>query len=218
MSTKIYRDLEREMNKETSKNNIVEVSKALFLEGGFSQTNMADIAQMAKISRKTLYRYFRSKEEIAMEIELDVFRTFVSIQNKYVPTLKGSGYDKLASYLEKLDSMVDELSQLIRFTGMFDYYLVGEYPNTGSHKEFVQLIEKVDEPFFAFLSEGVKDGSIVTDVEIAYLARTLSNSFLALAQRVVTRQTNLNEELNIDSRKIISVQRELFLRALKGKN
>lgn len=217
MSTKIYRDLEREKNKETSKNNIVEVSKELFLERGFSQTNMADIAQMARISRKTLYRYFSSKEEIAMEIELDVFRTFVTIQNKYVLTLKGNGYEKLASYLEKLDLMVDELSQLIRFTGMFDYYLVGEYPSTGSHKEFVQLIEKVDEPFFDFLSEGVKDGSIVTDVEIAYLARTISNSFLALAQRVVTRQTNLNEELNIDSRKIISVQRELFLRALKGK-
>ncbi|MDP3443308.1 MAG: hypothetical protein Q8T08_10675, partial [Ignavibacteria bacterium] len=65
---------------------------------------------------------------------------------------------------------------------------------------------------------GIKDGSIVSDVEIAYLARTISNSFLALAQRVVTRQTHLNEELNIDSRKILSVQRELFLKALKGRN
>ncbi|MBV1709834.1 MAG: hypothetical protein KMY54_08230, partial [Erysipelothrix sp.] len=128
------------------------------------------------------------------------------------------GYEKLTQYLEKLDFMVDELSHLIRFTGMFDYYLVGEYPNAQSQKEFVQLIEKVDEPFFEFLSLGVKDGSIVTDVEIAYLARTISNSFLALAQRVVTRQANLNEELHIESRKIISVQRELFLKALRGRN
>jgi AcrR family transcriptional regulator len=218
MSTKIYRDQEREKNKETSKHNIVEVSKELFLERGFSQTNMAEIAEMAKISRKTLYRYFSSKEEIAMEIELDVFKTFVSIQEKYVITLIGNGYEKLTKYLEKLDSMVDELSQLIRFTGMFDYYLVGEYPNLEGQKEFIQLIEKVDEPFIQFLSEGIKDGSIVSDVEIAYLARTISNSFLALAQRVVTRQTHLNEELNIDSRKILSVQRELFLKALKGRN
>lgn len=218
MGTKIYRDLEREQSKELTKKHIVEVSKDLFLQNGYSQTNMADIAQLAKISRKTLYRYFSSKEEIAMEIELDVFRTFVSIQEAYVLTLSGNGYEKLTQYLEKLDFMVDELSHLIRFTGMFDYYLVGEYPSSGSHKEFVQLIEKVDEPFFEFLSDGVKDGSIVTDVEIAYLARTISNSFLALAQRVVTRQTNLNEELNIESRKIISVQRELFLKALKGRN
>jgi hypothetical protein len=132
--------------------------------------------------------------------------------------LSGNGYEKLTQYLEKLDFMVDELSHLIRFTGMFDYYLVGEYPNAQSQKSLLQLIEKVDEPFFEFLSLGVKDGSIVTDVEIAYLARTISNSFLALAQRVVTRQANLNEELNIDSRKIISVQRELFLKALKGRN
>ena len=218
MSTKIYRDLEREQSKELTKKHIVEISKELFLERGFSQTNMADIAQLAKISRKTLYRYFSSKEEIAREIELELFKTFVSIQEVFVQTLSGNGYEKLTRYLEKLDFMVDELSHLIRFTGMFDYYLVGEYPNAQSHKEFVQLIEKVDEPFFEFLSLGVKDGSIVTDVEIAYLARTISNSFLALAQRVVTRQTNLNEALNIESRKIISVQRELFLKALKGKN
>jgi AcrR family transcriptional regulator len=110
---------------------------------------MADIAEMAKISRKTLYRYFSSKEEIAMEIELDVFKTFVVCKMKLL-TLIGNGYEKLNQYLEKLDSMVDELSQLIRFTGMFDYYLVGEYPNLSSQKEFIQLIEKVDEPFIQF--------------------------------------------------------------------
>lgn len=216
MSTKIYRDQEREKNKETSKLNIVDVSKELFCERGFSQTNMADIAEMAKISRKTLYRYFSSKEEIAMEIELDVFKTFVSIQDGYVKTLSGNGFEKLSRYLEKLDEMVDEYSQMIRFTGLFDYYLVGEYPSSGSQNAFVELIEKVDHPFIEFLTEGIKDGSIVTDVEIAYLARTISNSFLALAQRVVTRQTHLNEELNIDSRRILSIQRTLFLKALKG--
>lgn len=216
MGTQVYRDQERAKNKEASKLNIVAVSKELFLERGFAHANMADIADMAKISRKTLYRYFSSKEEIAMEIELDVFRLFVSVQNDFVKSLKGDGYTKLSQYLEKLDQMVDEYSQLIRFTGMFDYYLVGEYPDTDVQIAFKALIAEVDLPFIAFLSEGVKDGSIVSDIEITYLARTISNSFLALAQRVVTRQTHLNEEQNIESRKILGVQRALFLKALKG--
>lgn len=216
MGTQIYRDQEREKNKESVKSNIVSVSKELFLERGFSQTNMADIAIQAKISRKTLYRYFSSKEEIAMEIELGVFEIFVAVQEQYIQSLEGNGYEKLTKYLEKLDQMVDEYSQLLRFTGMFDTYLVGEYPNTESQRAFIDLIVKVDQPFIEFLTEGIKDGSIVADTEVTYLARTISNSFLALAQRIVTRQTHLNEEQHIDSRKILSVQRALFLKALKG--
>lgn len=216
MGTQIYRDHEREQNKETNKLNIVEVSKELFLEKGFAQTNMAEIAELAKISRKTLYRYFSSKEEIAMEIELDVFRFFVSVQDEFVKSLKGNGFENLSQYLEKLDQMVDEYSQLIRFTGMFDYYLVGEYPDTEGQKAFKEIIAEVDRPFISFLNQGIQDGSIVSDIEVAYLAHTISNSFLALAQRVVTRQSKLNDEQNIDSRKILCVQRSLFLKALKG--
>ncbi len=216
MGTQVYRDQEREQNKEVTKQNIVEVSKELFLERGFAQTNMAEIAEMAKISRKTLYRYFNSKEAIAMEIELDVFRFFVSVQDEFVKSLKGNGYEKLTQYLEKLDSMVDEYSQLIRFTGMFDYYLVKDYPDTEGQKAFKAIIAEVDRPFVEFINLGLQDGSIVSGIEVSYLAHTISNSFLALAQRVVTRQSKLNDEQNIDSRKILAVQRSLFMKALKG--
>jgi len=216
MSTKVYRDQEREKNKEISKSNIVDVSKELFLNRGYAQTNMADIAEIAKISRKTLYRYFSSKEEIAMEIELDVFKTFVSVQDEIVKNIHGNGYEKLSQYLEKLDDLVDELSQLIKLTGMFDYYLVNDYPNESSQSEFIKLIEKVDEPFIEFIDEGVKDGSIQVEFDVSYLARTISNSFLALAQRIVTRQNHLDVELNIQSRKILAIQRSLFLKALKA--
>lgn len=216
MSTKVYRDQEREKNKEISKSNIIEVSKELFLSRGYAQTNMAEIAEIAKISRKTLYRYFSSKEEIAMEIELDVFKTFVSVQDEIVRKIQGNGFEKLSQYLEKLDHLVDDLSQLIRLTGMFDYYLVNEYPSESSQSEFIKLIEKVDEPFIQFIDEGVKDGSIKTEIEVPYLARTISNSFLALAQRIVTRGNHLDVELNIESRKILAVQRSLFLKALQA--
>ena len=216
MITKIYSVQARDVNKVSTKTNIVEVSKELFLERGFAQTNMADIAEMAKISRKTLYRYFSSKEEIAMEIELGVFEFFILVQETFIKSLVGNGYAKLTQYLEKLDQMVDEQAQLIRFTGMFDYYLVGDYPNTEGQKTFLSLVQKVDQPFIEILSEGVRDGSIVIDSEVEYLARTISNSVLALAQRVVTRQNHLNEEQNIDSRKILTIQRKLFLKALKG--
>jgi AcrR family transcriptional regulator len=39
---------------------------ALFLEHGFDQVSVADIAAAAEISKPTLFRYFRSKEDLAL--------------------------------------------------------------------------------------------------------------------------------------------------------
>jgi AcrR family transcriptional regulator len=216
MSTQIYRQQEREEKRLLNKELILSVAKQLFLDQGFFNTHMAEIADLAKISRKTLYRYFSSKEEIAMEIELSIFETLLTVQNQYIQNLQGSGYEKLSRYLEKLDELVDEYHQLVRFTGLFDFYMVGDYPNQNMRTAFIDLIQKVDQPFILFIQEGLKDGSIVSDLDVNYLARTIANSFLSLAQRITTRQSQLDQELNIDSRQILSIQRALFLKALKG--
>ncbi len=40
------------------------------------------LQKQAHISRKTLYQYFSSKEEIAFEIEIQAFESFVTYQKK----------------------------------------------------------------------------------------------------------------------------------------
>lgn len=46
------------------KNNILEAAKQLFLEKGFIETTMDDIAKLADYSKSTVYVYFKSKEDI----------------------------------------------------------------------------------------------------------------------------------------------------------
>ncbi len=55
--------------------NIVDMARQLFAKMGFENTTMNDIALACKRSRRTLYTYFNSKEEIYMavaEAELDI--------------------------------------------------------------------------------------------------------------------------------------------------
>lgn len=46
---------------------IVEAAIPLFVEHGFDETPMSEIAEEAGVSRRTLYRYFATKEDIVFE-------------------------------------------------------------------------------------------------------------------------------------------------------
>ena len=53
---------------EETKNQIIEVAQARFSRYSFGKTTMAEIAKDCQMSPANLYRYFESKEDIAVEI------------------------------------------------------------------------------------------------------------------------------------------------------
>jgi AcrR family transcriptional regulator len=53
---------------------ILSSSTALFLEKGYAETSITDIAQHAKMSKETIYQRFRNKEEILMACADRIFR------------------------------------------------------------------------------------------------------------------------------------------------
>ena len=50
------------------KDTILEKSKELFLRNGFKTVGMDDIAQALHISKKTIYQYFPSKEDLVKAV------------------------------------------------------------------------------------------------------------------------------------------------------
>ena len=68
---------------------LVDVARQLFARSGVDNTTMNDIAQASRKGRRTLYTYFKSKNEIYMavvESELDsLYKTLLSVASKDVP-------------------------------------------------------------------------------------------------------------------------------------
>lgn len=61
---------------------IVEVAKQMFIENGFSQTSMSDIAARAGIKRPVLHYYFRTKEKMYRAVFSNIVSTlFPKIQD-----------------------------------------------------------------------------------------------------------------------------------------
>ncbi|WP_405460995.1 TetR/AcrR family transcriptional regulator [Streptomyces sp. NBC_00101] len=57
----------RERKKLRTRQTISEVAIALFLEHGFDQVSVADIAAAAEVSKPTLFRYFPTKEDLVVQ-------------------------------------------------------------------------------------------------------------------------------------------------------
>jgi len=55
-----------ERSRQAARAEVARTGVALFLERGFDATTMDDVAAAAGVSRRTLFRYFGSKEEVAL--------------------------------------------------------------------------------------------------------------------------------------------------------
>lgn len=76
-----------------TKTKLIDVARRLFAKKGFDDTTMNDIAVASKVGRRTLYTYFKSKDEIySMVIETELNRLTESmmkiVQKPIAPDLK----------------------------------------------------------------------------------------------------------------------------------
>jgi AcrR family transcriptional regulator len=65
--------MEKEISIPTGKARIIEVSFAAFNMKGFQAVSMDEVAKQLRISKKTIYKYFRTKEELLESALVDLF-------------------------------------------------------------------------------------------------------------------------------------------------
>jgi len=69
----------REAKKSAQREAILEVARGLFAERGVEQVTMAEVADLAKVSRATVFNYFASKYALVEAITDDVLRYFTGM-------------------------------------------------------------------------------------------------------------------------------------------
>ncbi|MCW7482399.1 TetR/AcrR family transcriptional regulator [Leptospira kanakyensis] len=70
METMIMRMPLRERKKQAIQTSVLQAAKQLFREKGYAAVTVSEIADYADISVKTLFTYFRSKEDLAFQDEI----------------------------------------------------------------------------------------------------------------------------------------------------
>ncbi len=217
VSTSQYREEERQQLKEKRRKDIIKVAQELFIKKGLTETTMSDIAAGVKISRRTLYRYYKTKEELAFQIEIILFEDFYRFQDEIFNQLEGNGLEKIKEFFSQIADYIDDNSQIIRFSGEFDHYFRGDYPYSDLTNQFKGMISTNDELLVKLIIEGRKDGSIRDDIEPRITALTMNNVLLSITQRVIIRGDHLIEEQNVNPKEMVFQQLKLFMFSLENK-
>lgn len=104
---------------------IVETAKELFVEKGFEETNMTDIAERAGINRPTLHYYFRTKDKMFQAV-------FTSIVRDFLPKVEHIFLQKIP-FMDKVSLLVDAYFDVFKTHPSLPRFILGEAQRDISH-------------------------------------------------------------------------------------
>ena len=220
------RKLEQEKMKAARIEHIVECTFDLFSENGIESITMNEIAEEAEIGVATLYRYFSTKEDLAIEVAIYAWRmeeeTFRKVFSSEAYD-KMNGYDQLKVLLGVFPTALVSQSRFFRFIYYFDSFVKKESVMPERLDKYEGAIVNMKNVVMNALEKGKKDGSItyhtknaeISDASDDEMYFALMHSLFALAQKLSLSGEMLFMDREVQPRKQMELMVSLILSALK---
>lgn len=196
--------------KQKRREKIKEIAKRLFIEQGIHATSIQQIADAAGIGRRTIYHYYDTKEEIAIEIQQEFLGVLQMIEGLEAEVSRYSGgLKKVKVLLDLLISHYLKHLEQIEYLNEFDrgFKLAEGYEITTPRLEEYTVYQV----FRAAIRSGVADGSIraMTDQEVKNTILTINHTLIALIVRIAGRQEIIRKMYDYELEDIFLITRLL---------
>ena len=187
---------------------ILDRAEQLFVQCGFFDTQMKDIAEAIGMSRHTLYRYYQDKKDLGMAIAGRIMEAqlagAVAHLERLVLQSSRSGLERLKELiLEEAQRLMDSADG--HFLAEFDAYFT-------SHRAPEDFVERLLAQGFGvpsnlelLIAQGHADGSLRKDLGVAQVLAVLTG--LRAVQKEVVLRGNLL--LGIDAEQVNEVPTQL---------
>ena len=155
----------KEKEIEFKENLIVDAAEKLFADKGFEETTMDDIALEAEYTKPTLYKYFKSKEEIFLAVYLRGWHNSVEQLIRGI-NKKKSGFEKLKAASDVYNDYFKKnpiYFSLLKYIHSKGIKLCGKDCPRG--KEHEEARKESIEKYKKIITDGIVDGSISKDIE-----------------------------------------------------
>ncbi|URZ03896.1 TetR/AcrR family transcriptional regulator [Clostridium felsineum] len=206
------------MEKLNRKMSIIDAAERVFFDKGFYNATMDDVSKEAEFTKKTIYSYFKSKEEIYYEIMLRGYKILNAMNDKL---LKENSNDNEIENIRKMGEVYLEFS--IKYEGYFKAIL--EYKNDEISKNESVNLELFNECYkqgeysISLLKEIVKRGiskkQIINDYEPVDISLTLWSCILGFSSMAINKNEYTKKFYNRSSEEILRNALDIILRSIR---
>ncbi|MCF8227353.1 MAG: TetR/AcrR family transcriptional regulator [Bacteroidales bacterium] len=161
----------KEREKQQRRTEIVNAAEKVFFTQGFKTATMDQVAEEAELSKGTLYLYFKSKEELHFAINMRAGDIMYEYFSKAIHTNQnglentrniGMAYIEFVKYNPKYFESIMHF----QIKNVDDFISGSEYFKEHKKKNPLKL-------FIGVIEEGIKDGSIRSDIKPEIISHTL---------------------------------------------
>ena len=181
----------RDREKLVRKNEIIKAARELFLNKGFMGTSMDDIAIRSEFSKRTLYTYFTSKEEIYYTV---LYHAIEKNSPSYEKAIKSEvlGIKKLRAWCVNYYLCYRNSPEYFSFLSE-----IGNIKFTNVSRQFIDLFKdqskKTRDDLSNVFNLGIRDGSIRKNVDIALSIKYLFKVMPAIIGEYI-REKDMNDK------------------------
>jgi AcrR family transcriptional regulator len=136
----------------------------LFLTRPFSEITMQDVANKAKISRPTLYKYFDNIDQIIFTLEESIMKNLLSDTRSAVAQQAQNGKELVLDFAKSSFEQAQREEEEFYFISLFDNYNHSRAADDSMNEKYRQVFDN-DSIFSHLVEKGQADGSIRKDLD-----------------------------------------------------
>ena len=182
------------------KNKIISKCEELFLELGFKNVTMDDIAYAMGISKKTIYLHFSNKTELIENVVFSVLEFF----HKNIEQINKEAVNPIE---ELYDIKMFVMNYLKNERGSTQFQLKKYYPNIFEQLE-VKKFEKMHTSVEKSLKKGIKLNLFRDNIDVGFISRVYFMGMTGI------RNTDVFSEENFSKNYLMESYLEYHLRAI----
>lgn len=213
-------NLERKAKeKELRREDIILAAENVFFTNGYNTSTMEDVAREAQFSKRTLYLYFNSKDQLYFEIMARGYRLFLEMLKSEEATIKSQ---------EPLDGIRTLFFLFHKFNLLYPNHFraIMEYQNketdfidissdfTNSIEKCYQLGEEAIYLLRQLVKEGVDKGVFRTDIPYDKIALILWSCALGIFQTSGKKDSYLKNYYNTTGEELLNDSFTLILSSI----
>jgi len=176
--------------REARSNLILDGAEKLFVEKGYVETSINDIAEAADFSRTSVYQYFASKEEIYLRI-LDRYGDLLTERVSRATSRPSPAPEKITAFLEEIRRIIREKPNFFSLYFIQRHQVEPRLP-TEMRARLNAKRRRLENVFRDFYRQGIERGE-VRDISV----KDASNLFFAQITGMMLLHEYYGEEFDV---------------------